>query len=87
MKIPEKSKALLELGRSSLEAISLAHKQHIGFVLSAVICSIRASYEMQAKLIMASPETPKYSGEGNTKPYYKMTQRPVEVITINKDES
>ena len=85
MKIPEKSKALLELGRSSLEAIGLAHKQHIGFVLSAVICSIRISYEVQAKLIMASSEAPKYSGGGNTKPYYQMTQRPVEIITINTD--
>ena len=48
----DKQKALLELGSKSLEAMAEAHRSNLGFVLGAVICTIRVSYETQARAII-----------------------------------
>jgi len=54
----DKQKALLELGSKTLDSISKAHKDLEGIALGAVLCSIRVSYEMQARAIISHSGAP-----------------------------
>ena len=79
----DRQKALLELGSKTLDAMVKAHKDLEGLALGAVLCSIRASYEMQASAIINYTRQPELDSSIILGPNVGEF-RGVEVITIKE---
>lgn len=75
----DKQRALIELGNASMCAMQKAIEENTGFVLGAILCSIKASYDLQASAII------NHTGLLSSDKHYQMTQRPTEIITIKRE--